>query len=412
MRSLLIRGGKPLYGEIKISGSKNAVLPMLAATVIFQKPCLIRNSPALTDVAAAVEILRYLGAEVRREGSDIHVNPRPISRWEIPEPLMGKMRGSVFFAGPLMAKFGRCRLASPGGCPLGERPVDFHALGFAALGAETDKQDPAVFRGRLSGTELCLPYPSVGATENLLMAALGASGTTIIRNAAREPEIVCLCDFLRSGGAKITGDGTPVIQITGGLPESGEGTVIPDRMETATFACAAASAGGCVRLNRAEHTHLAPVLDALERAGCRVGREQGGICIEAGPLESPGVITTEPYPGFPTDAQAPFMAAMLRVNGETIIKETVFSDRMRHVEGLRAMGANIALKENTACITGVKQLIGAKTTATDLRGGAALAIAALAAPGESEITGLHHILRGYENFAEKLHTLGADARVV
>lgn len=410
VRGFLIRGGRPLAGEIEISGGKNAVLPMLAASVMFREPCRIRGCPDLTDVDAGLEILTFLGAEVRRDGSDIEINPRPISRWEIPEGLMGRMRGSVFFAGPLLARFGRCRLSTPGGCPLGARPVDFHGDGFACLGAVRPAEDPERFSGVLKGAKLRLPYPSVGATENLLMAALGASGITEIHNAAREPEIVCLCDFLRKGGADISGDGTAVIRISGGLPGAAEHRVIPDRMEAATFACVVASSGGRGRLNRADHESLAPVLDGLERAGCRILRGPAYIELEAGALISPGVITTGPYPGFPTDAQAPFMAAMLRARGETTIRETVFDRRMGHVDGLCALGGKIRLEGDTARITGVDALRGAAVKATDLRGGAALAVAALAARGETLLTGAEHILRGYERFAQKLRTLGGDIR--
>ena len=408
MQSLLIWGGRPLAGEVTISGSKNAALPMLAATVLFRQPCRIRNVPVLTDVDAALEILTYLGAVTAREGKDLLIDPRQMRRWRVPEALMGKMRGSVFFAGPLLARFGRCALTAPGGCPLGDRPVNYHAQGFLALGAQRDKTEPEVFSGKLTGSEIFLPYPSVGATENLILAALGAEGTTVLHNAAREPEIVCLCDFLRSGGAKVAGDGTNTIFITGGLPQSGDLAVIPDRIEAATFACAAASAGGRVRLSRTEHTHLTPVLDGLERSGCQIRRNGDHIIIEAGDLKSPGVIETRPYPGFPTDAQAVFMAAMLRAEGETTIRETVFDHRMHHVDGLRAMGGDITLEANTARIRGVRKLAGAETAAADLRGGAALAIAALAARGASRIEGLGHIRRGYENFAETLHALGAD----
>lgn len=412
VKSLLIRGGKPLFGEIPVSGSKNAVLPMLAAATAFREPCRIRGVPELTDVDAALEILVYLGAEVHRDGADLLIDPRPICRWRLPEALMGKMRGSVFFAGPLLARFGRCALTPPGGCPLGDRPVNFHAQGFLALGAERDKNDPEVFSGRLTGNEIFLPYPSVGATENLILGALGADGTTVIHNAAREPEIECLCAFLRSGGAKIAGDGTNRIVITGAMPGSGDFAVIPDRMEAATFACAAASAGGKVRLEGAEHRHFGPVLDALERAGCQIRRQESHIIMESAGLHSPGEISTKPYPGFPTDAQAAFMAAMLRAEGETVIRETVFDHRMHHVPGLRAMGGDIELEGNAAHIRGVKKLAGAEVRASDLRGGAALAAAALAAEGETRIDGLHHILRGYEHFAEKLHALGADVRTV
>lgn len=408
LQSLLIRGGRPLSGEITISGSKNAVLPLLAAAVLFREPVRLRDCPELTDVAAAIEILTCLGGIVRRDGADLEIDPRPIRCRPIPAELMGKMRGSVFFAGPLLARFGRCGLNAPGGCPIGARPVDFHARGFQALGA---KQEGDVFSGELTGTDITLPYPSVGATENLLLAALGASGTTVIHNAAREPEIGCLCDFLRNGGCRITGDGTGNITIQGGLPAAGEIDVIPDRMEAATFACALACAGGRIRLEGANHTHLRAVLDTLERSGCAVSREENRIILEAGRLNSPGTVTTAPYPGFPTDAQAPLLAAMTRAAGVTTIQETVFEGRMGHVEPLRAMGASIALEGGIAVVTGVDRLRGADVTARDLRAGGALAVAALGADGETRIGGVAHILRGYEHFAEKLRALGAHARL-
>lgn len=408
MQSLLIRGGRPLTGEIDISGSKNAVLPMLAATVLFRGPCCLQGCPQLSDVDAAVEILTYLGAKVRRKNSTIEVDPRTICRWDIPEVLMGTMRGSVFFAGPLIARFGRCRLSQPGGCPLGQRPVDFHIAGLRALGANCCPEDPEILCGKLAGTEIELPYPSVGATENLLMAALGAEGSTVIRNAAREPEIVCLCDFLRSGGCRIRGDGTDTITMEGGLPGSTCFRVIPDRMEAATFACAAASAGGSVILHGTEHSHLCSVLDLLECAGCEIRRKPNVILIHAEKLHSPGEITTGPYPAFPTDAQAPVMAALLRAEGTTIVQETVFSDRMHHITGLRSLGADIQCRDNTAQIRGVKELHGTWVEAVDLRGGAALAVAALAAPGITQIDGLPHLMRGYEDFAGKLRALGAE----
>lgn len=411
MQSLLIQGGTPLTGEITISGSKNAVLPMLASTVAFREPCRIRQAPHLTDVDTALEILTYLGGRVQWDSGDLIVDPRGICRWRLPPVLTGKMRGSVFFAGPLMARFGACALTTPGGCPLGDRPVNFHVQGLLTLGAKRDDGDPEVFSGKLFGGDIFLPYPSVGATENLILAALGAQGVTTIHNAAREPEITCLCEFLRSGGAEVSGDGTREITVAGGLPKSGDLAVIPDRMEAATFACAVASAGGSVRLNRANHRHLEKVLDVLEEAGCRIDRQENQIAVAAETLHSPGAIVTEPYPGFPTDAQATIMAALLRAEGQSVIRETVFDHRMFHVEGLRAMGGQIDLRGNTARITGVNALHAADVTAWDLRGGAALAIAALAAEGTSRITGLAHIQRGYEHFAEKLQALGASARM-
>lgn len=379
---------------------------MLAAAVLFRENCRIRNCPELTDVHAGIAILRWLGAEVRRQGKDLLIDPGPINRWKIPGELMGLMRGSVFFTGPLLARLGHCVLTAPGGCPIGARPVDFHAAGFQSLGAVRDGD---CFSGPLTGAEIVLPYPSVGATENLLMAALGASGTTRIHNAAREPEIVCLCDFLRSGGCQIAGDGTGTLCIRGGFPGSGDLAPIPDRMEAATYACALASAGGEITLRGAEHTHLTPLLDALERSGCTVTKDNTRITLSARRLVSPGTVVTGPYPGFPTDAQAPFLAAMTRAKGETLIRETVFEGRMGHVPPLIAMGARIDLSGGTARITGTDTLRGCDVTASDLRCGGALAVAALGAEGLTRIRGVAHILRGYENFAGKLRALGADA---
>lgn len=408
MRSLRIRGGKPLEGELRISGAKNAALPILASTVCFQGVCSIRNVPDLTDIDVALEILTYLGAHCGRSGTTITVDPRSVSRWDIPDALMEKMRGSVFFMGPLMARFGACILSQPGGCPIGSRPIDFHLRGLERLGASVVCDDSLTCSGPMTGNTIFLPYPSVGATENLLMAALGATGETTIYNAAREPEIVCLCDFLRLGGCRIAGDGTSTVRIRPGLPRQADMSLIPDRMETATYLCAVASAGGKVRLTGAEPGHLRSVLDTLEKAGCSIETDQQVISVRAGDLESPGQIVTGPYPAFPTDAQAPVMAALLRAKGETVIRESVFSCRMHHIPALRAMGGHITCYGDTAVITGMPRLRGAMVEATDLRGGAALVIAALAAENDSQITGLQHLLRGYEDIAGKLRALGAE----
>ncbi len=406
MSSLLIRGGIPLAGTVELSGSKNAVLPMLAACVVFQGPVQLSRCPNLTDVDAAVAILTHCGAKVRRSGQRIVVDPRPIHTWDIPRELMCAMRGSVCFAGSLLARFGTCRLTVPGGCPLGQRPVDFHAMGFRALGAGIDES--GVVSGNLSGAEIHLPYPSVGATENLILAALGAAGTTTIQNAAREPEIVCLCDFLRRGGCNISGDGTSVVTVSGGLPQSASMEVMADRMEAATFACAVASAGGQIGLRFAEHRHLTPVLQVLAAAGCTVIPGDEGLYLRCGNLTSPGTIVTAPYPGFPTDAQAPILAALLKARGTTVVQEQVFSDRMHHVKPLKRLGADITLRENTATIRGVEVLHGGWVEAVDLRGAAALAVAALGAEGITQIDGIRHLHRGYEAFAKKLRALGAE----
>ena len=406
LQMLVVRGGRPLAGTVEISGSKNAVLPMLAASILFRRGCVIRKTPKLTDVEAAVEILRSLGAEVRETGDALEIDPGRVRNLPIPAALMNRMRGSVFFAGAMMARFGSCRLGRPGGCPLGERPVDFHGAGLRAFGAA--EPEPGVFAGLPGGTAH-LPYPSVGATENLLMAALGAETPCRIENAAREPEIVCLCDFLRAGGCRISGDGTETIDILPGLPDRAEQAPIPDRMEAATFLCAAASAGGAVRLTNVIPGHLTAVLEALNASGCRIEPGNRELAISAGALHAPGDLTTGPYPEFPTDAQAPMLAAMLRAEGHFTMKETVFSDRMKHISGLCALGGQIECRGNTARVTGVPKLRGTAVRAEDLRGAAALAVAALAAEGETRIDGLRHLLRGYERFDEKLRALGAAA---
>lgn len=409
MQVLRIRGGRPLEGAVTISGGKNAALPILAASVCFQDICTIRNCPDLTDIDAALEILSWLGALCFRKGTTVTVDPGPIFRREIPEVLMGKMRGSLFFLGPLMARFGGCTICPPGGCPLGDRPMDYHLDGLRKLGAEISLGDTIRCSGALQGAEITLPYPSVGATENLILASLGAAGETTIRNAAREPEIVCLCDFLRSGGCRISGDGTAVISVQGGLPTRGEIQLIPDRMETATYLCACAGAGGSIVLQNTDGAHLKAVIQVLQNSGCQIEAGENTISIRATALHSPGTIHTGPYPAFPTDAQAPIMAALLRAKGKTQICEGVFSHRMRHVPALRTLGGHIVCGDNIAVVTGVTQLRGGRVECTDLRGGAALAVAALATQDETEITGLQHILRGYEDMAGKLRALGAEA---
>lgn len=408
MQTLRIRGGQALEGSITISGAKNAALPVLAACAACKQICRVENCPALLDVEAALEILRHLGAQCQRSGCVVTVDPRGICRWEIPQKLTGRMRGSVFFMGALMARFGQCVLAQPGGCPLGQRPVDFHIMGLRAMGAEIQTRGTYLScQGRLHGAQITLPYPSVGATENLLMAALGADGETWLHNAAREPEIVCLCDFLRLAGCHITGDGTSDIRILPGLPGSAAIRLIPDRMETATYLCAVAAAGGSVTLKHCCPAHLTAVTRVLERAGCDIRTGQDSIFLQAGELVSPGQIETGPYPAFPTDAQAPVMAALLRARGESVICERVFSQRMGHVTGLRSMGGQITLTGEKARLRGSDRLHGASVEATDLRGGAALVVAALGASGETEITGLGHLLRGYEDIVGKLRELGA-----
>lgn len=407
-------GGQALEGEVTISGAKNSALPILAATLLCKGECLLRNCPRLTDINWAIALLRHLGCRVRQEGHEIWVDSSGLCRCDLPETLMKKMRSSVFFLGPLLARTGACDLCEPGGCCLGARPIDLHLKGLAQMGVEiTQTGETLCCRGaKLHGAAIVLPFPSVGATENLMMAALGADSTTTIYNAAKEPEIVDLASFLQSGGAKIRGAGTKILQIEPGLPQGVSYRVMPDRMEAATYLAAAAAAGGHVILRDAHKKDLRPVCDVLESAGCQIQSDCGIIEVTAKPLRGCKLVRTAPYPGFPTDAQAVVMAALLRAEGTTVFEETVFSDRFRHVPALRSLGARIETSGAIAVVSGVKTLAGAAMAATDLRGGAAMAVAALSAEGCSAITELQHIQRGYENFAQKLAGLGARVQQI
>ena len=413
MESIIVEGGRPLEGKISVSGAKNSVLPLLAAAILFRGGCLLHNCPRLSDVAAAAEILEHLGCRVDRTGHSIWVDAQGLCRDEIPRALMERMRSSILFLGPLLARTGQCTLYEPGGCCLGARPIDLHLAGLEALGAEfTWDRDRLVCRGKLRGGAVTLPFPSVGATENLILAALGAEGTTTIYHAAREPEIGDLIGFLTAGGARIYGAGTSMLHIEGGFPDAAVYTVLPDRMEAATFLAATASAGGDLCLERTRPGDYVPVTEVLRAAGCRIAEGPGEIRIQApAQLQSVSPIRTAPYPGFPTDAQAPVMAALLRSQGVTVFEETVFADRYRHVPALRALGGRIQVSGAIAALTGVPELHGAVMEATDLRGGAAMVVGALGAQGTSRIGGVRHILRGYEDFARRLAAVGANIRM-
>lgn len=406
-------GGHRLSGEIWISGAKNSVLPLLAATVLFRGPCVLHNCPRLSDVDTAVEILRHLGCRVEREENDIFVDSWGVNRYDIPRNLMGRMRSSVLFLGPLLARMGACRLYAPGGCALGARPIDLHLMGLRAMGAELERQgDELICRAKkLRGCTITLPFPSVGATENLMLAALGAGETVTLFNVAREPEIVDLAAFLRKGGGRVYGAGTGMVQVEGGRLTPAQHRVMPDRIETATYLCAVAAAGGEALLRGAEPAHLTEVCRALSAAGCAIRREPGRISVAAGDLRCIGPVRTGPYPAFPTDAQAPLMGALLRAKGTTVFEENIFSDRFRHVPALRALGGDIGVCGSIAAVSGVKALHGAWMEATDLRGGAAMVVAALGAEGESRVSRVEHILRGYEALPEKLRALGAEIRI-
>lgn len=412
MQALLVRGGSPLHGTIEISGAKNAALPILAATVLCGGKYVIHNCPEITDVALAEEILQSLGGKTARVGKTLTVDTRELSRWEIPSSLMAQMRASILFLGPLLGRFGRAVLTMPGGCPLGRRPIDLHLDAVSQMGAAVTLQEGEIRceAPRLHGCTIAFPFPSVGATENALLAAVACHGTVTVSNAAREPEIGDLIRFLQSMGADIRDDGAGTLMICGGAAlHDTDHTVLPDRVETATFLCAVAGCGGEAVLRRTDAALLQPVAEVLERAGCSLTQQEDRLSICADlPLKAAGQIETAPYPGFPTDAQALVMAAMLRAGGDTRFSETVFERRFAHVAQLRRFGARIETSGPTALVRGVQALHPAHVEGGDLRATAALIVAALQAPGESKILGLNHLHRGYDSLEDKLRRLGAD----
>lgn len=410
MTGLRIRGGAPLSGALRVHGAKNSVLPILAATLLSGGVCVLHNCPDLTDVSATVRILRHLGCQVERQGERIAVDAGSVRCCHVPGHLMREMRSSILFLGAVLGRCGCAGVSLPGGCPLGARPIDLHLQAFRAMGVTVEEdQGRLLCRGRPRGARLRLRVPSVGATENIMLAACTAEGTTILENAAREPEIEDLQIFLQKMGADVRGAGSGVIVIHGvQVLHGAEHRVISDRIVAATYLCAAAAAGGAVRLRGVEARQLEPVLCALQRAGCTVRAGEELSLSSTGALEGVGCVTTAPYPGFPTDAQPLLMAALCGGRGVTCFEETLFEHRFRAAPELCRLGADIRVEGQLARVRGVEQLRGARLTAPDLRGGAALVVAALCAQGESVLTGLEHLDRGYASLEEDLCALGAD----
>lgn len=414
MSEFRIQGGRRLSGDVTIHGAKNSVLPILAATVLAPGVSVIRNCPDLSDVTASLTILEHLGCKTAREGDTVTVDASHLTRCDVPDALMREMRSSVIFLGAILARMGRADMNLPGGCELGPRPIDLHLSAMQTLGAEI-REGPGGLHctaPRLTGREISLSLPSVGATENIMLCACGAQGTTAILNAAREPEIVDLQDFLNAMGAKVCGAGSSTILIEGGQAlHGGEHTVIGDRIVAATYLSAAAAAGGDVSVRGVDWRHLSTVTAVLREAGCTVRSETGAVRVTCtAPLKGVRPIHTAPYPGFPTDAQAPLMAALASSAGTTVFVENMFENRYRHVDELSRMGADIRVEGRVAVVSGVPRLHGNAVCAADLRGGAALAVAALGAEGETVLTGLHHIDRGYASLEEDLRTLGAEIK--
>lgn len=415
MSSIVIEGGRPLVGTVKISSAKNAVLPVLAASLLTESQCIIEDAPELEDVKVMIEVLKSLGARAQREGDSIKITASEINSFEAPYDLVRKMRASFLVMGPLLARKGRARISMPGGCAIGSRPIDLHLKGFAALGAEIELGHGYVEAKskKLTGSTIYLDFPSVGATENIMMAAALAEGQTTIENAAKEPEIIDIANFLNSMGAKIRGAGTDIIKIEGVKELSGISyTVIPDRIETGTFLVAGAITGGNILLENVVPEHLKPVIAKLIECGATITEEPEGLRVIGNGRPMASDVKTMPYPGFPTDMQAQIMAYLSTALGTSMVIETVFENRFMHVEELKRMGAKIKIEGRSAVIEGVEKLSGAPVKATDLRAGAALILAGLAAEGTTKVMNTYHIDRGYVNIVEKLQNLGASIKKV
>lgn len=409
-------GGNTICGEVTISGAKNAVLPIIVGTLLADDISVIRDVPDLSDVATISEVLEMLGAKVTYQDHVMTVDSRNVDKYEAPYDYVQKMRASVLIMGPLLAKLGRARISMPGGCAIGTRPIDLHIKGLEALGVEIDRNHgdmDATVEGKLKGSRIYLDFPSVGATEHIILAAALAEGTTVIENAAEEPEIVDLANFLNSMGASVRGAGTKVIKIDGVEKLRGaDYTIIPDRIEAGSYLIAAAITGGNLLLKNVIIDHIKPLMAKLEECGMEIYEEENNLrIIGHQPIKAVDVKTL-PYPGFPTDMQAQFMALMTVAEGTSIFTETVFENRFMHADELRRMGANIKTDGRSAVVEGVSRLTGCKVKASDLRAGAALIIAALVAEGETEITELHHIDRGYENLIAKFQSIGAKIQRV
>lgn len=411
MSKFIVNSSKPLAGVVTVSGSKNSALPILAACILSGSTCTIKNIPPLSDIEVMCSILEHLGCMVKRSDNTITVNSSYVTATSLPYELTGKIRASFVVAGPLLARFGRAEVALPGGCTIGTRPVDLHLKGFKALGAEYAIKDGYVdvSSSNLVGSRIYLDFPSVGATQNIMMAAVLASGKTIIENCASEPEITDLADFLNKCGADISGAGTDRITIIGVESITGcEFSIIPDRIEAGTFMTAAAITGGNITMKNVNSSHLSSVTSKLNEIGVEITEFSDEICVKSPASKKSIDIKTMPFPGFPTDMQSQMAALLCCINGTSVITETIFENRFMYVPELVRMNADIKVDGRTAVINGNGNLVGAEVNATDLRASAALVIAGLAAKGKTIINNADYLKRGYYNLDQKLKALGAD----
>ena len=415
MAKLLIKESSPLLGKVRVSGAKNAALPILAATILGTEDIILEDLPKLKDVEVMCEVLESLGATVEKlDEHRVKINSNTINKYEVDYQLMHKMRASFIVMGALIGRMGKARSSMPGGCAIGARPVDLHLKGFRSLGVNVDVEEADEYTDifahadNLAGNKIYLDFPSVGATQNIILAAVLAQGETVIDNAAMEPEIVDMVNFLNKMGAKIYGAGTSTIRIRGVEKLLGAThQIMPDRIEAGTFMVAAAATHGDIILNNVIVSHMRPVIAKLREASCEIYEEADSLRIIATKKLRPIKVKTLPYPGFPTDMQAQFMALETLIEGKSEVIETVFENRFMHVEELIKLGADIDVEDRTATIRGVEKLHAAEVKATDLRAGAALVIAALCAEGETTLSDIYHIDRGYEDFEEKFRSLGA-----
>lgn len=411
----IVEGGKPLSGEIKISGSKNASLPILAASLLNNGVIEFTNCPEIHDVKIMLNILQNLGCKVTYNNSKIVIDSRGLDSFEIPNELMHEMRSSVILVGVLLGRVGKCQFTYPGGCEIGARPINMHLDGFEQLGVNIVENNGTIICecSKLIGNEIVLDFPSVGATENIMLASVFADGVTRIKNVAREPEIKCLQDFLNSMGAEITGAGSNTITIKGvtKLHDSCF-KVIPDRIEAGTYLLMAVATKGEILLRNVDSEHIESLVHKLKRANCKILTSSSTIYIKPPKILKSVDMKTMPYPGFPTDMQSQYVTLMTIAKGTSIVVENIFENRYKYVNELLRMGANIKLEGKTAIIQGVNSLNSACVEAKDLRGGAALIEAALIADGTSEIYGVNYIERGYENIVDKLSNVGANIKIV
>ncbi len=413
MQKLVIQGGRRLEGEIAVQGAKNSALPILAAALLCEEESVLENCPKLSDVYAACRILTKLGCDCEMQGTTVRIAAQGMDAFEIPEQFMREMRSSIIFLGAVLGRMGSCTLGYPGGCELGPRPINLHLQALRRMGVRIREENgilSCTTPNGLHGAKIHLQFPSVGATENILLAAVRAKGETIIGNAAREPEIVDLAGFLRRCGARISGDGTDTIVISGVKKLSGcTYRIMPDRIVAATWLAAAAATGGVLGLKHVHTGDMASILDVFEEMNCRISTAHENLYFQAGaPIRAVRNIRTMPYPGFPTDAQAILMAPLCVATGTTVVEEHIFENRFRHVDALVKMGADIQVSGRAAIVNGVQRLHGACVQATDLRGGAAMLIAGLSAAGETVLTEICHIDRGYDSPEQVLRSIGAE----